>query len=122
MSRLVEKLKPIGDWILVHRDPPQQRSTIIHTPNDEGSSVRTGTVLRTGKGRSLKNGTIVPVDVQVGERIAFFRWHHEHRPGKANSKALKEIAEDLGVKDDVVLVRENDILFTFEGDLRIDVG
>jgi co-chaperonin GroES (HSP10) len=122
MSLLVDKLRPLHDWLLVKRDPPQPRSTIILDPGNEGSSVRTGVVLKVGYGKHYPNGTTVPVGVEVGEHIAFFRWHQEHRPGKATTKVLKEIAEELGVADDVVLIRENDILFAFDGDLKVDVG
>lgn len=122
MSAIVDKLRPLHDWLLVRRDPPQARSTLIVDPGNEGSSVRTGTVLSVGEGRHLDCGKNSPMGVSVGDRIAFFRWHHEHRPGKANTEVLREIADELGVGDDVVLVRENDILFAFDGDVRVDVG
>lgn len=121
MNTLVEKLKPLSDWILVKRDPPQPRSSIIIDPGNEGSNVRTGTVLRTGPGKTYEGGVVVPLDVEPGDRIAFLRWHHEHRPGKINTSTLRKIADEFGVDADVVLVRENDILFVFEGDVRIDV-
>lgn len=119
---LVDKVRPLHDWILVKRDPPQPRSSIIVSPNDEGSAVRTGTVLRTGGGKVMTNGTVVPLEVVPGDRIAFLRWHHEHRPGKASTQVLKELAAEIGDADDVVLVRENDILFAFDGNLKVDVA
>ena len=56
----------------------------------------------------------------VGDNICFFRWHHEHRPGKAQVAALGEYSEEIGAP--VVMVRKNDILFVYEGNPQIDLG
>lgn len=118
---LVEKLRPMNDGVLIKRDPPQQKSSIIVTPGDEGSAVRTGTVLRVGPGKCLSTGERVPMEVKPGDRITFLRWHDEHRPGKAVAKVLKDIAAEIGDADDVCLIKESDILFVFEGDIKVDI-
>jgi co-chaperonin GroES (HSP10) len=112
----------MNDGVLVKRDPPQPRSSIIIAPGDEGSAVRTGTVLRVGPGKSRSDGSRVPMEAAVGDRITFLRWHDEHRPGKAVAKVLKDIATEIGDADDVCLIKESDILFVFEGDLKVDIA
>ena len=57
--------------------------------------------------------------VKEGDRITFLRWHQEHRPGKANAEVLKKMSAELG--EDLTLIRQNDILFVFEGDVTVDV-
>lgn len=113
--------RPLSDWLLARFDPLKKRSGIIEIAGDnDTSAVRTGTVLRVGPGKPLDNGSLAPMDVKEGDRITFLRWHQEHRPGKANSEALKQMSTELG--EDLTLVRQNDILFVFEGDVNVDVG
>jgi len=109
-------ITPLSDWILVKFDPLRKRSTDIFLPGEEDKvAVRTGTVIRVGPGKPTRSGKRVPMHVSPGDRIAFFRWHQEHRPGKAVSKALSEIG------DDVFMIRQSDVLFVFDGDVIVDV-
>lgn len=111
---------PISDWILVHFDPLKKRSEIIDIAGDnDTTAIRTGTVLSTGLGRPLKKGGREPMTVTAGDRVCFFRWHQEHRPGKMVSGALSELSTELG--KDVMLIRQSDILFQFTGDMNVDV-
>lgn len=116
-----DMVKPMNDWVLVKRNPPQQRSSIIIAPQDSESPVRTGVVLRVGPGKVLESGAVSPMEVQEGDQVAFLRWHQDHRPGKATTKILAEYAALLGDADDVVMLRETDILFVYEGDVRVDL-
>ncbi len=109
--------RPYSDWILVKYDPPQKRSDIIELAGDENSSVRTGTVVATGPGKQM-DLVRAPMEVKPGEKVAFLRWHEEHRPGKAIAKTLRSVKEDVG--DNVMLIRLSDILFVYEGELRVD--
>lgn len=114
------KVKLLSDWLLVKCDPFQAKSSIIELVTNE-SSVRTGVLLDVGPGKYKKPGKAlrIPMDVVKGERIAFLRWHQEHRPGKALVHALAELSEELGAE--VCLIRVNDILFAFDGDVKVDV-
>lgn len=114
------KLRLLSDWILVKCDPFQQKSSIIEMVTNE-SPVRTGTVLDVGPGRWLneKKAVRVPIDVGPLARVAFLRWHQEHRPGKAVVHALADLSEELGAE--VCLIRQNDILFSFTGDVKVDL-
>lgn len=111
---------PISDWILVKFDPLRKRSGIIDIAGDnDTSAVRTGTVLRTGLGKPNKNGR-EPMLVSEGSRVCFFRWHQEHRPGKQVSDTLATISTDMG--EDVMMIRQPDILFEFEGEVDVDIA
>jgi co-chaperonin GroES (HSP10) len=114
------KFRPLSDWILVKFNPLQKRSSIIELVGEGESAVRTGVVLRTGPGRPMeKKSGVIPMDVKEGDHITFLRWHQEHRPGKANSEALKQMSTELG--EDLTLIRQNDILFVYEGDVKVDL-
>ena len=113
-------LRLLSDWVLVKVDPFQAKSEIIHTVNNE-SAVRTGTVLDVGPGRWLKDTSAVriPMELRPLERVAFLRWHQEHRPGKAIVHALADLSEELDAE--VCLIRQNDVLFTFVGTVKVDL-
>ena len=114
------QIRPLSDWILVQFDPLKKRSGIIELAGDnDTSAVRTGTVLRTGPGKPLADGSLAPMEVKEGDRVTFLRWHQEHRPGKMTAAALKGIGEEMGM--DVHLIRQSDILFVFDGDVEVDV-
>lgn len=113
-------VRPLNDWILVKTEPLKKRSTILELPGEhDKSAVRVGTVLELGPGKPLESGARAPLGVEKGEKIAFLRWHQEHRPGKANMAALADLSEELGA--DVCLVRVADILFAFDGDVHVDI-
>lgn len=112
--------RPLSDWLLVQYDPPQKKSDIIEVVGGNESSIRTGVVISVGPGKPLENGKESPVFVKEGDRIAFLRWHDEHRPGKAIAKALQDM--NMDVKDTVMLIRQSDILLVLEDDVRVDVA
>lgn len=85
-------------------DPLPEKEGSIFLPNK--GRVRTATVLRVGPGRPVGSRR-VPVGVERGERVAFYREHLEHQQGKQIVAALRELGEDLG------LIRGPDILFAF---------
>jgi co-chaperonin GroES (HSP10) len=113
------KLKPHSDWILVQCENFKAPSDIIHSPNTDSSHIRLGKILAVGPGKyqGKKAITRTALGVDPGEKIAFLRWHQEHRPGKSVAKALHDLSDELGA--DVCMVRANDILFVFEGDVRV---
>lgn len=68
--------------------------------------VRTGVVVAHGPGKSFsKEGKFVPIQVKVGERVAFFAGNMDTKQGK-NLQAF--------VEDDEALLPESAILFVLE--------
>jgi co-chaperonin GroES (HSP10) len=105
------KLQPLNDWLLVKMDKLVDRGPLVSL---HGPRVRTGTVVSVGPGRkSRRTGAHLPVGLEVGERIAFFREHLEHKQGKALVGALTEVGENLG------LLRIDDVMFAFTGELDV---
>lgn len=112
--------QPLSDWILVRLDPPQKRSSVLQIAGDNNTSaVRTGTVIRTGTGKGTSKG-VIPIQVKPGARICFLRWHDEHRPGKVLKETLNR-HYSLESSDDVMLIRESDVIFEFDGEVSVDV-
>ena len=113
------KITPLSDWVLVKCDERKSRSKIIVDVGE--SPVRTGTVLEVGPGKYLTDDSSrrVPVGVEKGERVAFLRWHQEHRPGKDVVRSLADLSEQVGAE--VFLIRQNDILFVFDGEVSVDL-
>lgn len=100
---------PFHDWVLLEIEPVQKKSTLLELPTNE-SAVRVGRVVKMGPG---KEGQVM--DIQVGQRLAFFRWNQEHQAGKAVHHVLSDISENL------VVVRQTDVLFEVLEDLQMDI-
>jgi|HigsolmetaAR202D_1030399.scaffolds.fasta_scaffold01603_25 co-chaperonin GroES (HSP10) len=113
-------IQPLSDWILVKFEPLEKRSSLIELPGQNESAVRKGVVKIVGPGRRLPNSERrAPMDVEVGDKIVFLRWHQEHRPGKQISETLRRKSEELG--EDLCLIRQSDILFKYTGDVNVDI-
>jgi hypothetical protein len=67
----------------------------------------------------MSDGSYAPMYVTEGSRICFFRWHQEHRPGKAIADALAKSA--ISIDGDIMMIRLGDILFEFDGDVEVDI-
>lgn len=66
---------PLYDRILVKRDDEEQTlAGGIFIPDGSQDKPDNGTVLATGHGRLLESGTVVPMIVKVGDRIAFHKY------------------------------------------------
>jgi len=102
-------IRPLHDWILVEVEQFDQKSSIIEFVINE-TNVRKGVVIAVGP--KVK-------DLKVGEKVAYIRWHEEHRPGKQTIKAIRELSDEHG--KDVATIRVADILFAYDGDVRVDV-
>ncbi len=110
-------LQPTNNCIVVKLDKlkDESRNGVIVLADTAAQRIRTGTVVSVGPGRrSPKTGQRARLDVEPGERVAFLRWHLEHQQGKALNHFLAEFGEDVG------MVKEEDILFSFVGELRVE--
>ncbi len=103
------KFVPFHDWIVLEVEPFQKKSSVLELPTNE-SAVRTGKVVDIGPGRDG-----VAMDVELGQRLAFFRWNQEHQAGKAVHHVLSGLGENL------VVVRQTDILFEVLEDVQLDI-
>jgi len=91
------KIRPLYDRIVVKRIEEQEtiRGGII-IPDSAKEKPQEGEVIAVGKGkRNEKDGTLVPLDVQVGDRILF---------GKYSGSDIKLDGEDY------MIMREDEVL------------
>lgn len=112
----------LTDHLLVRLDPVKEttRGGIIR-PGTSPNPIRTGVVLQKGPGRYRKirrSGTLDyrevyrPMDVEVGERVAFFIASVDTKSGKAVSHYLQE---------DQRVIREDDALFAIPDGIDVEV-
>lgn len=102
------KLKPLHDWVVIKRSEAEERSPggiiIPDTAKDKPSE---GIVVSVGPGSYKKikeKEKFVPTTLQPGQRVAYPKY------------AAKEV--ELG-EEEFTLVREDDILGTFEGERKL---
>jgi chaperonin GroES len=88
-------LKPLRDFLLVSRnDAPKQTAGGLYVPETVDEKIVTGTVVAVGSGRLTTDGTVVPLEVSVGDRVIF------------NKSYAVEIKED---NNTFLLLREEQI-------------
>lgn len=107
-------LRPLSDRILVELDPMKEESKggIILVGDKSTEAVRTGTVVRVGPGKKAGHAR-APLGVEIGEKVAFFRWHQEHQQGKQMTHVLGP---------DHVLIKAEDVLFAFDKSVAVEVN
>ena len=95
------KIRPLQDRILVKRVQEEEKTAGgIIIPDTAKEKPQQGKVIAVGKGRKSEDGTVVPLDVKVGDRILFGKY--------AGSEIKVEGEEHL-------IMREEDILGVLEG-------
>jgi len=111
-------IRPQRDLILIRCEPfEEKKGSIIVLAHHQ--RVRHGEVIAVGPGR-YKEGTDirVPVGVEVGQRVAFFRENMEHQTGKRINDVLIEMGEELGT--DLALIRSSDVLMEVKKGTVVD--
>lgn len=72
---MFEKIRPLGDRLLVERVEEQERTPAgIIIPDAAKEKTQTGRVIAAGKGRRDKDGNAIPMDVKVGDLIYFGKY------------------------------------------------
>lgn len=89
-------VKPLRDFVVVKKDEAvTQTAGGLFVPTTVEEKVVTGVVLSVGSGRVASDGTVVPLEVEEGDKVAF----------------NKNFATDLKVDGTVVyLLREDQVL------------
>jgi chaperonin GroES len=90
------KVRPLHDRLLVRRIEEKERAKGgIIIPDTAKEKPQKGEVLAVGNGKILDNGTKIPLDVKVGNRILF---------GKYTGTDIKIDGEE------VLILREDEVL------------
>ena len=72
------KLRPLGSHVIVRRLQEDERTPGgIIIPDTAKEKPQRGEVIAVGKGKLLKNGKRVPLDVMVGDKVLFGKYAGE---------------------------------------------
>src|SRR5579871_1645768 len=96
----IMNIRPLYDRIVVKRIEEQEttRNGIV-IPDSAKEKPQEGEVLAVGRGKRLENGTLVALDVKVGDRVLF---------GKYSGTETKVVGTEY------ILMREDDVLGVFD--------
>lgn len=101
-SSTKQRLQPLGDRVVVRRDEEQEKTAGgIFLPDNAKNKPSRGVVVSVGEGRLLDDGSRSPLQVKEGDRVVFSTY--------AGSDTFS-----IG-EDEVILLREDDILAVVEG-------
>ncbi len=91
------KIRPLYDRIVVKRIEQQEQlqGGIVHPRGSAKEKPQEGEVVAVGKGKRLEDGKVVPLDVQVSDRILF---------GKYSGSEIKLDG------DEFLIMREDEVL------------
>jgi len=94
------KIRPLYDRIVVKRIEEQEtiRGGII-IPDSAKEKPQEGEVVSVGKGKRLEDGKLVPLDVQVGDRILFGKYSGSDIKLDGDEYMIMREDEVLGVLD-----------------------
>jgi len=93
-------IRPLYDRIVVKRvEQKEQMQGGLYIPDTAKEKPQEGEVVAAGKGKRLEDGKVVPLDVQVGDRVLF---------GKYSGSDIKLDGEEL------LIMREEEILGILE--------
>jgi chaperonin GroES len=94
------KIRPLYDRIVVKRvEQQEQMQGGLYIPDSAKEKPQEGEVVAVGKGKRLENGSLVPLDVQAGDRILF---------GKYSGSDIKLDGEEY------LIMREDEVLGILE--------
>src|SRR5689334_13239993 len=90
------KIRPLYDRIVVNRvEQEEQKVGGLFIPDSAKEKPQEGEVVAVGKGKRLEDGKVIPLDVQVGDRILF---------GKYSGSDIKLDGDEL------LIMREDEVL------------
>lgn len=96
----------LNDRLIVELEKKPEMIGVIHVPDGAYTDTNgMAKVLAVGPGRELPNGTRVPVDVKVGQRVCIIRLHER-------TSTQEQLQETLG--EGQLILREDDILYVEE--------
>jgi chaperonin GroES len=98
-------IRPLYDRLMVKRiEETERMQGGLHIPDSAKEKPQEGEVLAVGKGKRLEDGKLVPLDVQVGDRILF---------GKYSGSEIKLDGQEY------LIMREDDVLGILAGAAKL---
>ncbi len=92
-------IRPLYDRIVVKRIDEQESKTAsgLFIPDSAKEKPQEGEVVAVGKGKRLEDGKVVPLDVQVGDRILFGKYSGSEIKLDGNEFMIMREDEVLGI-------------------------
>jgi chaperonin GroES len=98
-------IRPLYDRIVVKRmEETQQMQGGLHIPDSAKEKPQAAEVAAVGKGKLQEDGTLVPLDVKVGDRILL---------GKYAGNEIKLEGQEY------LILREDEVLGVLEGPVKL---
>ena len=98
-------IRPLYDRLVVTRiEQTQNMQGSLHIPDSAKEKPQEAEVVAVGKGKRLEDGTLVPLDVQVGDRILF---------GKYSGSEIRVDGQEY------LIMREEDVLGIMSGGAKL---
>jgi chaperonin GroES len=93
------QIRPLYDRIVVKRISEEEQKTAsgLIIPDSAKEKPQEGEVVAVGKGKRLEDGKVVPLDVQVGDRILFGKYSGSDIKLDGNEYLIMREDEVLGV-------------------------
>jgi len=103
-------IRPLHDRILVKRlEAPERTEGGIYIPETAREKPIQGEVIAVGPGKRDKEGTLIPLDVKVGDIVLFSKY-----AGTDFDRTSTAIPIKIG-DEDYLILREEDVLGIIEG-------
>jgi chaperonin GroES len=94
------KIRPLYDRIVVKRvESQEQKIGGLFIPDSAKEKPQEGEVVAVGKGKRLEDGKVVPLDVQVGDRILFGKYSGSDIKLDQDEYLIMREEEVLGILD-----------------------
>ena len=94
------KIRPLHDRVIVQRTEEEQKSKGgIIIPDTAKEKPQEGKIIAVGKGKTLDDGKLVPLDVKVGDKVLFNKY----------------AGSDIKIEgEEYMIMREEDVLGVIE--------
>jgi len=94
------KIRPLYDRIVVKRiEEKEQMQGGLYIPDSAKEKPQEGEVAAVGKGKRMEDGKLVPLDVQVGDRILFGKYSGSDIKIDGDEYLIMREDEVLGILD-----------------------
>ena len=96
------KIRPLYDRVVVKRiETTEQMQGGLYIPDSAKEKPQEGEVVAVGKGKRLEDGKVVPLDVQVSDRILFGKYSGSDIKLDGDEYLIMREDEVLGILDAV---------------------
>ena len=93
-------IRPLYDRIVVKRiEEQEQKVGGLFIPDSAKEKPQEGEVVAVGKGKRLEDGKVIPLDVQVGDRILFGKYSGSDIKLESDEFLIMREDEVLGILD-----------------------